>query len=243
MGLKGGDREENRLIVIHVLSQNFILVESVRRALSLSCLFRVVACDKEVCFKPNDTRTSIVYLLDHGSPRLISIRRAATLAAQVPKARKIVVGELNLEQMCQYLSVGVHGFLKYREMERKLRGAIDLTLNGHLYVSRQLLEQYAFRSCSSKHSGDTHPHRLTPRQTRILDLLKSRSTNKEISSALQISENTVKFHLKKIFAKLGVHDRYAVLDFFGDSHSIRSTTPESYAPAMGQTKEELQTFL
>lgn len=48
---------------------------------------------------------------------------------------------------------------------------------------------------------------LNSRETEIMqELIKGRS-NKEIARSLSISENTVKFHLKHIYALFGVHTR------------------------------------
>ena len=48
---------------------------------------------------------------------------------------------------------------------------------------------------------------LTPREREVLRLLSDGRTNKEIGRRLGASENTVKFHLKNLFAKLGVSTR------------------------------------
>lgn len=49
--------------------------------------------------------------------------------------------------------------------------------------------------------------KLTAREVEVLNLLASGQTNKEISSALFVSEATVKSHLVHIFTKLGVESR------------------------------------
>lgn len=48
---------------------------------------------------------------------------------------------------------------------------------------------------------------LSDRERTVLQLLAEGLSNKAIAKALQVSENTVKFHLKKMFAKLGVATR------------------------------------
>jgi DNA-binding NarL/FixJ family response regulator len=48
---------------------------------------------------------------------------------------------------------------------------------------------------------------LSDRETQVLREIASGSSNKEIASALGISENTVKNHLSRIFEKLEVGDR------------------------------------
>ena len=60
-----------------------------------------------------------------------------------------------------------------------------------------------------------HPVRarmpFSAKETQILTLLVSGQPNKTIAQALNISENTVKFHLKHIFAKLSVDNRTAAI--------------------------------
>lgn len=48
---------------------------------------------------------------------------------------------------------------------------------------------------------------LTKAEQRILEMLVGGMSNKEIGFALDISENTVKTHVKNVFGKLGVTDR------------------------------------
>ena len=48
---------------------------------------------------------------------------------------------------------------------------------------------------------------LSEREMEILRLIVKGRSNKEISTVLFISEDTVKYHLKALFSKLGVQDR------------------------------------
>lgn len=48
---------------------------------------------------------------------------------------------------------------------------------------------------------------LTKAERKILEMLAAGKSNKEIGFALEVSENTVKTHVKNIFGKLGVSDR------------------------------------
>ncbi len=52
---------------------------------------------------------------------------------------------------------------------------------------------------------------LTSRETEVLELLARGMRNKEIGAALQITEETVRAHIRSIFLKLNVHDRTAAL--------------------------------
>ena len=64
---------------------------------------------------------------------------------------------------------------------------------------------------------------FTWRERRIIELVKRRLSNKEISAILNVSEGTIKFHLSNIFAKLGVRDRHAMIDVTsGHPHPLTS---------------------
>src|SRR5205823_10681499 len=48
---------------------------------------------------------------------------------------------------------------------------------------------------------------LTPRENEVLRLLANGSGNKEIAAQLNISEHTIKFHIRSILGKLGASSR------------------------------------
>lgn len=60
-------------------------------------------------------------------------------------------------------------------------------------------------------------HGLTPRETELLVQLAQGRTLRAISEKLTVSENTVKYHVKSIYQKLGVHTRDEVIDLVKES--------------------------
>jgi DNA-binding NarL/FixJ family response regulator len=51
------------------------------------------------------------------------------------------------------------------------------------------------------------PDALTEREVQVLRMIAGGYSNKEIADALAIAEGTVKNHISKVLAKLGVRDR------------------------------------
>jgi LuxR family maltose regulon positive regulatory protein len=49
--------------------------------------------------------------------------------------------------------------------------------------------------------------KLSERESEVFDALCRRESNKAIARRLGVSEHAVKFHVKNIFRKLGVHSR------------------------------------
>ncbi|MGE5691347.1 MAG: helix-turn-helix domain-containing protein [Pseudomonadota bacterium] len=55
--------------------------------------------------------------------------------------------------------------------------------------------------------GDREPPALSSAEVRILELVEEGLTNAEIAARLFVVEQTVKFHLSRIYKKLGVRNR------------------------------------
>lgn len=55
---------------------------------------------------------------------------------------------------------------------------------------------------------------LSPMQQRVYEFLVSRNPNKVIAIELGISERTVKFHVSKIYVKMGVKCRQEFYDLY-----------------------------
>ena len=62
-------------------------------------------------------------------------------------------------------------------------------------------------------AGAPDAHGLTARELEVLRLVAAGKSNREIASALVISEHTVARHLQNIFAKLRVSSRTAASAF------------------------------
>ncbi|MEE8389980.1 MAG: response regulator [Anaerolineae bacterium] len=81
------------------------------------------------------------------------------------------------------------------------------------FVEKQTFDRRAFlhtvREAQSVAGSSSELDRLTRREREALELLAQGLTNKEIATALVITTNTVKRHLKAIFDKLDVHTRAA----------------------------------
>jgi LuxR family maltose regulon positive regulatory protein len=66
----------------------------------------------------------------------------------------------------------------------------------------------------SSNTSDLEKFGLSHREQQIIPLLIQGKSNKQISVSLGISDNTVKFHLKNLFAKIQVHNRNEATIFF-----------------------------
>jgi DNA-binding NarL/FixJ family response regulator len=81
------------------------------------------------------------------------------------------------------------------------------------FLEKRAFDRAAFRRAvaGALRLPESDEGELTAREREVLALLRQGMTNKEIAETLVISENTVKRHLKAIFAKLDVNTRSAAV--------------------------------
>lgn len=108
------------------------------------------------------------------------------------------------------LAAGASGFLLKDAPPADLVQAVRVVASGDALlapsVTRRLLERFA----EQRPPSDRHALRLaglTEREREILERIARGRSNTEIASELFIAEQTVKTHVTRIFAKLGLRDR------------------------------------
>ena len=114
---------------------------------------------------------------------------------------------------------GIDGFVElHKTWQAELPQAIRSILKGQVWVPPEVLLAYVKQVKALLNAQLLPGHSLTAREAQVLQLLLRQSTNKAISSALSISERTVKFHVSNILSKLQLEDRRGLLpDKFGFS--------------------------
>jgi RNA polymerase sigma factor (sigma-70 family) len=108
------------------------------------------------------------------------------------------------------LRAGASGFLLKRTPAEELVDAIRVVAEGEALLTpeatRRLVADFAKRNQAPAEARDAMDW-LTPREREVLVLIAHGLTNSEIASSLKVSLETIKTHVKRIFTKIGVHDR------------------------------------
>jgi len=108
------------------------------------------------------------------------------------------------------LRAGASGFLLKRTPPEELVDAIRLVAEGEALLTpeatRRLVADFAKQNNAPAEARDAMDW-LTPREREVLVLIAHGLTNHEIASSLDVSLETIKTHVKRIFMKIGVHDR------------------------------------
>ena len=103
------------------------------------------------------------------------------------------------------LAKDVRAWLPSNVSQAELSAAvIAAAANLHVLTTDQMERR---RRNSSFPITEEIPDALTRRELEVLRTLANGSGNKEIADQLGISDNTVKFHIAQIMAKLGAHSR------------------------------------
>jgi DNA-binding CsgD family transcriptional regulator len=95
-----------------------------------------------------------------------------------------------------------------RDAREQLRAAQEtFSANGFAaFAGRAQIELRATGERVGKR-GDTAPGRFTAQETQVARLVADGHSNRQVAGLLFISENTVQYHLRKIFRKIGVTSR------------------------------------
>ncbi|HEX8567590.1 MAG TPA: response regulator transcription factor [Pyrinomonadaceae bacterium] len=133
------------------------------------------------------------------TPDLCGVDAVKFIRAEFPKANIIILADRAGDtEIRRSLENGACGFVLKDAPTEELIKAIRAVFRGKRYVSREIAEVLT----DSLGAED-----LTPAEQRVVEMIVRGASNKEISAALSITENTVKTHLKNIFDKLNVDDR------------------------------------
>jgi len=162
---------------------------------------------------PTAPRRSLhVFILDLGALPSPLDKLLRFLRLRFRRAKVILLGDPQSDdELCRLLFLGIQGFLPYTEVEENVVAAVRSVAEGGYWLPARVLEQYqtaSSRLARSKSERET----LSFRERRIVELVKRRLSNREIASILSISESTVSTYLVRIFGKLGVRDRQAMVE-------------------------------
>ncbi|MFE7562921.1 response regulator [Kitasatospora sp. NPDC057500] len=157
------------------------------------------------------TRPDVV-LMDVRMPEMDGLEATRRILTGAPGAPRVII--LTTFDLDRYvyaaLSAGASGFLLKDVTPEQLTAAVRTVRTGDALlapaITRRLVQRFA------RHGSETAAlHRdlasLTPRELEVLGLLARGLSNAELATRLHLAEPTVKTHVARILAKLGLRDR------------------------------------
>ena len=138
-------------------------------------------------------------LMDTRMPVKNGIEAMLEIRKKHPQARILMLtafdGDADIRRA---LDAGARGYVLKSSTGEKLLPALRAVVEGHLWLPQEITARL-----DSKKSFEE----LTSREVEILNELAKGLANKQIADRFNITEHTVKGHLKNILAKLRVADR------------------------------------
>ena len=153
-----------------------------------------------------------VVLMDIRMPAMDGLEATRRLVSGSPTPPKVVMlTTFDLDQyVYQAMKVGASGFLLKTAPPSELAAAVRAVVGGEVLlappITRRLVEQFVRRPPPGQ---DLPPNlrALTAREVEVLRLVAGGLSNAEIARVLFLGEATVKTHLNRVLAKLGLRDR------------------------------------
>ncbi len=153
-----------------------------------------------------------IVLMDIRMPRRSGIEACSTIKGAVPSTKIIMLTISDDESdLFEAVRAGANGYLLKDVPGEDIADGIRAVMGGQSLISPSmagaLLTEFAEMSKRSEQVTRLPAPRLTDREMQVLRLVARGMANKDIASALFISENTVKNHVRNILEKLQLHSR------------------------------------
>ena len=188
--------------------------EVLRHLLESESDFEIVADtdDGEQLVKLVATLKPDILLLDIKLRRLSGMEALREIAAMETGVRPILLTDgIEKSELTQALLWGACGMVRKSDPGYLLFKSIRNVAAGEYWISRDRVGEIVknLRSLATmvEQNAKVQANSLSRQQQQIVDAIAAGCSNKEIAEELSVSERTVKYHLTRIFGKLGVSGR------------------------------------
>lgn len=167
-----------------------------------------------------------VVLMDVRMPEMDGLAAARALldppvgVEHRPKVLMLTTFDVD-DYVYEALRAGASGFLLKDAPPADLISAVRVVAAGDALlapsVTRRLIADFAQQRPAPRKDRSLRLKGLTPRETEVLELIARGLSNQEIAARLILAEQTVKTHIGRVLAKLGLRDRAQAVIFAYES--------------------------
>lgn len=147
-------------------------------------------------------------LMDIDMPKMDGLEALRRIKTELPETHVVMltVSEAG-DDVFEAIKSGAHGYLLKDLHAEEFLEMLEGLGHGEAAISRRTAASLIDGLGTPSQQLPRPSQRLTEREIELLQLVAEGMPNKSIAQRLSISENTVKYHMKKIFQKLGVQNR------------------------------------
>jgi DNA-binding NarL/FixJ family response regulator len=189
-------------ITVALINDYMIVLEGLRSLLRSSEPEIVIV---EIDVRKGPRRTVDVSLLDTYGELDSLDERVRSLTADPSNGAIVVFSFSDRPQAVEHaMRAGAQGFISKAVPRQQIIEGIKSAARGERVILTQR-SQHSHIDEALRWPGRSIG--LTERESEILSLLSTGMTNRELGTSLYVSENTIKTHLRSLYAKLGVRNR------------------------------------
>lgn len=196
--------ENSKKIQVAIVEDDKTIREGFTYLINASDKFEVTAAfsNAEEAISKLPANPPQVLLLDVELPGISGIDAIPKIKNALPKLHIIMLTVYDTEELVfKALSNGAAGYLTKNSNTEKITAAIQEVMEGGAPMSMNIAKMVI----KSFHKNMNSP--LTKRETEILELIAEGKSRSKIAKDLFVDLETVKSHIKNIYAKLNVHSR------------------------------------
>jgi DNA-binding NarL/FixJ family response regulator len=148
-----------------------------------------------------------IALVDIGLPGMSGIDGIKMLKQRLPDLQFLILSSYDDDaRVFAAMCAGACGYLLKKTPPAKLLEALDELENGGAPMSPQIARQVVtlFRNVAPPKESE---YRLTPQETRVLQLLVDGHSYKTASYEMDLTIHAVSFHARHVYEKLHVHSK------------------------------------
>ncbi len=153
----------------------------------------------------------IVFANTEPLPNMREICKAIKEISKIQsKSQLLLLGSIpSHEEIVGLINAGARGYFDLTDPATHLSEAIRVINKGEIWLPRDKMSSIMDRIISvvGRDLKEKTLDQLTPTEFQVLRLIGQGKSNDEIAEILFISKNTVRSHIKSIYAKLDTHSR------------------------------------
>ena len=205
---------------VAIVEDNVALGSGLRKIVESAEDFRCLGVwvSAEDALRKIDAFRPEVILMDINLPGMSGIEATARIKQHFPEMQVIMVTVYrDHDQIFAALKAGASGYLLKRSTPEEVRQAIRDVRSGGAPMSAEIARRVVEAFHQPMRAPATDDVKLSKRETEILEHLTKGLANKEIADRLDISVETVRVHLRRVYEKLHVHSRTEAAMKFRDA--------------------------